>query len=113
MQSQGKMNKMVTTLLTEDMVKALDMLVKHRNEVGIQRSNGYLFANQGQMHLDNWQTLQLVAREAGCKQPKLITSSRLRKYLATVCQVHFYNISFVCVCVCVHACFYCSQESLL
>ncbi|CAG2217888.1 unnamed protein product [Mytilus edulis] len=28
-----------------------------------------------------------MATEAGCKNPELISSSRLRKYLATVCQV--------------------------
>ncbi|KAJ8313142.1 hypothetical protein KUTeg_009308 [Tegillarca granosa] len=46
-----------------------------------------MFANKCNGHLDAWQVLQAEALAAGCAKPKLITSCRLRKYMATVTQV--------------------------
>jgi hypothetical protein len=86
-QTQGKQNKVVATLLTHDMIAAMDLLVKHRKQCGLKDSNPYIFATQGEGHLPTWQVIQTMATAAGCKHPELITSSRLRKYIATVCQV--------------------------
>ena len=43
----GKQNKKVATLLTAEVVCALNALVKHRTKCGIKEENQYLFANQG------------------------------------------------------------------
>ena len=93
-QTQGKQNKRVPIILTPDMIASIDNLVKHREEVGIKTQNRYLFATAAEGHLDSWQVLQNVAKAAGCKQPNLISSTRLRKYIATVCQVSAVIIVF-------------------
>ena len=86
-QTQGKQNKRVAILLTPDMTASIDMLNSHRKSVGIKKKNKYIFASSGVGPLDCFQVLQKVAKDAGCQNPKLITSTRLRKYLATVSQV--------------------------
>jgi len=86
-QTQGKQNKVVPTLLTQEMIAAMDLLVKHWRKCGLKDSNLYIFATQGEGHLSTWQVIQAMATAAGCKRPELVTSSRLRKYIATVSQV--------------------------
>ena len=81
------MNKTVPTLLTTKMVDAIDALNKTRADVGIPAENKYLFPNRGKGPLQIWKILQTVASEASCNNPELISSSRLRKYIATVAQV--------------------------
>ena len=86
-QSRGKQNKKVTTLFTPEMRIACDILVEYRQECGILANNPYLFANSALLYLNQYQCLTHMAKEAGCDSPNLVTSTRLRKYLATVCQV--------------------------
>ena len=86
-QSQGKQNKKVTTIFSPEMKAAVQTLIHTRFEYGIHKDNKYMFANLSLGHLDHWQVLQKMAVNAGCSQPKLVSSTRLRKYLATVCQV--------------------------
>ena len=90
-QSQGKMNKKVATLLTTEMVNAMDLLIQTRNNCGLSATNVYIFANQAEGHIDTWQTLRKLACSAGCVHPDLISSNALRKYIATVCQVCTYT----------------------
>ncbi|KAL3875691.1 hypothetical protein ACJMK2_033619, partial [Sinanodonta woodiana] len=85
--SRKKQNKVVATLLTHVMITAMDLLVKHRQQCGLRESSRYIFATQGDGHQPTWQVIQTIATAAGCKQPELITSSCLRKYIATVCWV--------------------------
>lgn len=86
-QSQGKLNKKVTTLLTPEMVAAMQALLDTRVQCGVNTTNVFIFANSAKGHLNPWQVLNAMAKRAGCKQPALISSTRLRKYLATVTQV--------------------------
>ena len=86
-QTQGKMNKKVATLLTTEMVSCIDALIACRSQCGVTATNKYIFANQKEGHLDTWQILRQLAVEAGCQKPELISSNTLRKYIATVCQV--------------------------
>ncbi|KAL3854696.1 hypothetical protein ACJMK2_013954, partial [Sinanodonta woodiana] len=86
-QTQGKQNKVVPTLLTQEMIEALDLLVKFRGKCGVNQRNPYIFATQGEGYISTWQVMQIVSKASGCQQPELITSSRLRKYIATVAQV--------------------------
>ena len=101
-QTQGKQNKRVPVLFTPDMKRSIDNLVTHRDAVGIKADNKYLFATAAEGHLDSWQVLQNAAKTAGCKQPNLISSTRLRKYIATVCQVcitstHLMHLVFITI----------------
>ena len=86
-QGPGKQDKVVPHLLTKKMVKALDELVFNRDEVGILPENIYLFSNQKEGPLNQYQTMQAVASQAGCAEPHRITSNRLRKYISTVVAV--------------------------
>ncbi|KAK3578904.1 hypothetical protein CHS0354_035524 [Potamilus streckersoni] len=86
-QTQGKQNKVVPTLLTLEMIEATDLLVKLQGKCGLSPKNPYIFGTQGERHISTWQVMQSTSKASGCKQPELITSSRLRKYIATVTQV--------------------------
>ena len=86
-ESQGKQNKRIHILLTEDMTTAIDALITYRRTSGIADENRFIFANQGKGHVNAWQVMQDLAIKAGCEAPKRITATRLRKYVATVTQV--------------------------
>lgn len=86
-QSMGKQNKQVTTIFLPEMISAVDMLNKTREVCGIKAENKFIFANTQMGHQNAWQVLNSMAHKAGCNKPELISSTRLRKYLATVCQV--------------------------
>ena len=92
MQTQGKQNKKVTTLLLKEMVAAIDALLEMRDDCGILEENNYLFANSSLGHLSSWDTLTSLAKDAGCLNPMSITSTRLRKYLATIFQVRLSSL---------------------
>ena len=98
-QSQGKMNKKVNTLLTTEMVSAIDLLIQKRGDCGLADTNVYIFANQGEGHLDTWQTLRKVAQDARCQNPELISSNALRKYISTVCQVCKFYVLAILSCI--------------
>ena len=83
----GKKNKNVPTLLTAEVVCALNALVKHRTKCGIKEENQYLFANQGIGPIPSLTTLSQCAMETQCQSPELISSSRVQKFIATVVQV--------------------------
>lgn len=55
--------------------------------VGIPSSNPFCFASRSSTgHLNNWQALHLIAQEANLSHPEHVTSTKLRKYNATVSQ---------------------------
>ena len=89
METQGKQNKRCPVLLTETMVAALDILEETRIECGVTPSNPFVFASRGSAdsHMNSWHAMNKLSQEAGCKHPQLVSSSRLRKYMATVCQI--------------------------
>jgi len=85
----GKRNRRVPILITSDVQKAMDLLVSLRGQCGIEESNPYFFASASTHgHLSSWLILNKVAISAQLEKPKLVTSTRLRKYIATVSQVH-------------------------
>ena len=86
-QSQGKQNKKVATIFLPEMVRAVDTLIDTRVSCGINPTNKYIFSNSAGGHLDTWKVLRTCAELAGCEKPELISATRLRKYLATVCQI--------------------------
>lgn len=92
-ESQGKMDKRIKILLTKDMVAAIDGLIKHREAAGILNENILVFANQGKGHINIWEVLQTMAKAAKCTEPKRMTATRIRKYIATVCQVSLYILT--------------------
>ena len=86
-QTQGKLNKKVTTLLLPKMTASIDALIDMRSQCGILEENRYLFPNSSLGALASWATLTGVASDAGLENPLSVTSTRMRKYLAIVAQV--------------------------
>ena len=89
---KGKRGRKVPILLTKEVNRAIDVLLETRSEVGINPENPYLFAvtgNQSLGHLRPWECLRKVAMCEGLhlEKPEAVTSTKLRKYVATVSQI--------------------------
>ncbi|KAJ8926252.1 hypothetical protein NQ314_021373 [Rhamnusium bicolor] len=85
----GKRGNIVPILLTRDMKQSIDQLISNRVKYGILSHNPYLFAipNTTVSHLREHDCLKRWCTEAEWESPELITSTKLRKYVATVCQI--------------------------
>ena len=87
-QVPGKRNRKVPILITPDVTKAMQALLATRKHSGIPPVNPYFFATASRDgHLNTWAVLHETAVAAGVSQPKFISSTRLRKYVATIAQV--------------------------
>ncbi|XP_067022133.1 uncharacterized protein [Acropora muricata] len=89
---KGKRGRKVPLLLTKEVKEAIDVLVEKRTEVGINQENPYLFAATGNGslgHLRAWECMRKVVTsdELKLEKPEAVTSTRLRKYVATVSQI--------------------------
>lgn len=87
-QIPGKRLNNVPLLLTAEVKAAMDILVKNRSAVGIPDSNLYFFPSYSKHgHLDPCQVIKRVVKLAGVKHPGRITTTKLRKYIATMMQL--------------------------
>jgi len=87
---RGKRGRKVPVLLTEQMKQAIELLIKKRPK-DIPECNKFIFArpSRGSVnHLRGCDSLsENVSELPQLKQPQTITSTRLRKYIATMSQV--------------------------
>ena len=86
----GKRRRKVPILFTGETVAAVSCIVRKREIGGVCQNNKCVFARQFQdslNHLDGWQTVKSVASKASLAKPELITSTRIRKELATTLQL--------------------------
>jgi hypothetical protein len=85
---RGKRGRTVPVILTPKLMKAIDCLIAQRGVVGVPQSNLYVFArtksNNPQRASD---CLRLVASQCGADQPNNLTSTRLRKHIASTSQI--------------------------
>ena len=78
----------VPLIRTSDVLPAMKALVKHREHCGVLNSNVYFFAMPSSHgYVNGWQVMDRVAMDASLSKSKLIHSTQLRKYAATVTQV--------------------------
>ncbi|KAI7789439.1 hypothetical protein IRJ41_018073 [Triplophysa rosa] len=85
---RGKKGRKVPVLLTKDMVDSIDMLNECRSKVGIDKGNPYVFAKVGAlMHIRGSDCLRKFSQSCGAKDPKSLTSTKLRKQIATLSQI--------------------------
>lgn len=87
---EGKGGRTVPVLLTPDIKRNIDVLLKYRSHVGVAESNSFLFAscrNGAQYHFRGSDCLRKFSEECGVKNPELIRSTKLRKHVATVTQM--------------------------
>ena len=74
-------------LFTSETVAAVSCIVKNREIGGVCQNNKFVLKRQYQgsvNHLDGWQMVKIVASRASLYKPELMTSTRIRKELATV-----------------------------
>ena len=84
----GKRNRRVPVLLTEKMKENIETLIKFRKLSEVQ-DQVYLFARPGRSQFPYRGTdcIRQFASECGAKHPETITSTKLRKQLATLAQI--------------------------
>nr|CAI5821174.1 unnamed protein product [Callosobruchus analis] len=86
---KSRKNPKVPILITQPLKKAIDVLIEYRNSAEINDKNAYVFA-RGSNSLNNLRghdCLKQAIAAVSLKRPESITSTKLRKYIATVVQV--------------------------
>lgn len=85
---KGKRDKKVPVLLSPDMVSSIQTLVSYRRQCDVPDENVYLFGRpEAESHLRGSDAIRAIACECGAKDPQTLTSTRLRKQMATMSQV--------------------------
>ncbi|XP_056441944.1 uncharacterized protein LOC130379252 isoform X2 [Gadus chalcogrammus] len=85
---KGKRDKKVPVLLSPDMVSSIQMLVTYRGRCAVPPENVYLFGRpDAESHVRGSDAIRAFAHECGVKDPQTLTSTRLRKQMATMSQV--------------------------
>lgn len=85
---RGKRGRKVPVLLTDRMCSSVDLLIKTRSCVGVPLDNPYIFANrEGDGFIRGSDCLRKSANASHAKFPELLTSTKLRKQVATLCQI--------------------------
>lgn len=86
---RGKSGRKVPVLLTRVMTKSLNFLIEQRIEGNeILDSNEYVFARQNSYsHLRGSDCLRKYAAASGTRRPETLTSTQLRKHVATLSQI--------------------------
>ncbi|XP_063908932.1 uncharacterized protein LOC135126741 [Zophobas morio] len=84
---RGKRGRGVPVLFTEEMVRNTDLLLQVRKHF-MRHKNEYLFANtKSSSSISGTKAIYKHVRLAGVKNPAALTSTKLRKHLATMSQV--------------------------
>lgn len=91
-QIQGKRERIVSILLTKDVKDSIDLLLLHRSKFA-SSENIYIFSRSSPSndHIRGHDCLRNLASEAKLSRPDLVNATKLRKYIATVCQI--FNLS--------------------
>lgn len=89
---RGKRGRKVPVILTPEVKDSIDLLNKTRKPVEIPDENPFIFARpsrQSMEHMRAWDCLRKLAIECDppLSNPTNITSTKLRKYIATFSQV--------------------------
>ncbi|KAI4455810.1 hypothetical protein MML48_8g00013055 [Holotrichia oblita] len=82
---RGKRGRGVPILLSPSMKNHFDLLIEIRRN--FTTNNDYIFHTAGLGFIDGTKTLAKHAVRCGAAQPYRITATRLRKHLATICQL--------------------------
>ncbi|ESO91856.1 hypothetical protein LOTGIDRAFT_163215 [Lottia gigantea] len=86
---RGKRGRRVPILFTNAQKSRIDLLIQTRGKCDIDKKNIYVFARCGQSTtpLRSSDILRKFAKECGAKNPEHLTSTSLRKHIATVSQI--------------------------
>ena len=89
-QIPGKRKRTVPVLLHANDKEAIKSLIKHRNSAEVDENNPFVFAYPSRSSLEPMRghdCLRRVAERAELKDPAVVRSTKLRKYVATVSQI--------------------------
>lgn len=93
----GKRDRRVPVLLSTDMITGVERILQHRHRfVTSYETNPYVFSlpGTGEKYLEGWTALKTTTKEIDRLQmPEAITSTNVRKYVATVSQVKLEIVS--------------------
>ncbi|KAL2085049.1 hypothetical protein ACEWY4_020567 [Coilia grayii] len=85
---RGKRGRKVPVLLTPDMVQSLELLVEKRDECGVEKDNPYIFSRPRAMtYFRGSEYINHFAHACGAQHPENLTSTKLRKHIATLSKV--------------------------
>lgn len=85
---RGKGGKKVPLLLTPKMVKFIDVILLNRDLFGVSNSNNYIFAkNSCDSYYRGADALRDFSLQCGAEEPSRLTSTQLRKHIATASQI--------------------------
>ena len=85
---RGKRGRMVPVLLKPAMVTAMELLAEVRESCGVPNENVFLFARPEALSAyRGGECLQKYAKLCGAEHPEALTSTKLRKHIATMSQV--------------------------
>ena len=86
----GKRKRRVPIIITPEVTEAVGKLLQFRKVVGVDERNIYLFPrhSRGSLnHVRGWEVVHDTTKRANLQQPNLMTSTKIRKHLATVLQL--------------------------
>ncbi|XP_029943204.1 uncharacterized protein LOC115385360 isoform X2 [Salarias fasciatus] len=85
---RGKRGRMVPVLLKPSMVSAMELLAEKRESCGVLRENLFMFGRPEALSAyRGGECLQKYAKLCGAKHPEALTSTKLRKHIATMSQI--------------------------
>ena len=85
---RGKQGRGVPVLLKPSIVSAMELLVDTRELCGVPKDNIYMFTRPGALSAyRGGDCFQKFAWESGAKHPEVLTSTKLRKHIATMSHV--------------------------
>ncbi|XP_073729856.1 uncharacterized protein [Misgurnus anguillicaudatus] len=85
---RGKRERKVPVLLKPSLVSAMELLVETREACGVPNENPFMFARSGAMSAyRGGECISKAARECGIKNPEALSSTRLRKHIATMSKI--------------------------
>ncbi|XP_061579074.1 M-phase phosphoprotein 8 isoform X2 [Cololabis saira] len=85
---EGQSGRNMLVLLTNRMVSSIDLLVEHREQAGVSKTNPYLFARtEGPSFIRGLDCFRRAAVECGVKNPEALLSSSLREQIASCWQL--------------------------
>ena len=87
---KGKKGRGVPVLLTDDLQSGISLLIEKRSSVGVEDDNPYIFVNSASAELAALRgsdCLRKCAADCGASAPEAITSTGLRRHIATLSQV--------------------------
>ncbi|XP_052001011.1 uncharacterized protein LOC127656636 [Xyrauchen texanus] len=85
---RGKRGRKVPVLLKPSMVSAMELLVETREVCEVPAENPFLFARSGAMSAyRGGECIYRAAQECGIKNPEALSSTKLRKHIATMSKI--------------------------